>query len=254
MQFNIPSRDTPAYGQSGLSDAWCLFLNVHENERREWINTFLSACGDYRDEVEKYLRLFEQVFVSASSDLSSVEGYEIASLFSSSLPPALMSHVWRLSVEAACIPLGYDICAALSDSFERVTNLVTISKSVAIQNDTAAYIKRVSRAYLLGLDPECIVMCRGALEQHFESNIPKDDCIDILGIPKNKDRKTVNYTFDDLLRVAKQLSLAPDKVLEDAKFVRHEGNRILHQWPKSVDAFPVLAKTINCLVWHFKRH
>jgi hypothetical protein len=60
--------------------------------------------------------------------------------------------------------LAWHLCPSFSQAAKRCWELAGLLKRAAAAESARRFLKRVARCYLLGFDPECVIMCRGALE------------------------------------------------------------------------------------------
>jgi hypothetical protein len=112
----------------------------------------------------------------------------------------------------------------------RFTKLVLLGKKALIDPRTADYLRRVSQCYLVGLDEQCVIMCRSALEAAFLQAVPDHVCEAIPEVRKapRTGRGKPEYSLDDRMRAASAKGIAGDGLLKMARFVKKVANELLH--------------------------
>jgi hypothetical protein len=68
----------------------------------------------------------------------------------------------------------------MEDKAQRVVDLLAVMLEDQPSGRAAAYLQRVARCYIEGLDPECLVMCRAVLDSVFEEAVSTADVKGIL--------------------------------------------------------------------------
>lgn len=148
-------------------------------------------------------------------------------------------------MEAIEEALARRVIEALVCAKERIIKLLQISKKVEGSVRVRDFLSRVSRTYLLGFDPECIVMCRGALEAQFDAEISNDDCICKLKRTVNASHEKPTFDLRKKIEVALTLGKITPDIGNSAHKVRKAGNKVVHRSPASdCDATTILKHTV----------
>ena len=154
---------------------------------------------------------------------------EIESLFSD--PPTaetvlLVPHVHRVIDEQ----LGQIVVSMQASAESRFMKLVLMGKKVLIDSRTADYLRRVTQCYLVGLDEQCVIMCRSVLEAAFLQAVPDRVCEETPEVrkppPRGRDRP--EYSLVDRMRAASAKGIADDGTLKLARFVKNVANDLIH--------------------------
>jgi len=96
----------------------------------------------------------------------------IESLAEEDRPPkdSLLALVW----ERLCISLADDLVGVrLLRGTNRMLRLIGLIKEGDPDAVTLRYLRRVSRCYILGLDAECAILCRGVIDSALSKALPK---------------------------------------------------------------------------------
>ncbi len=139
---------------------------------------------------------------------------------------------------------------AVAHARERIINLLQASKKVGISARARDFLHRVSRSYLFGFDPECIVMCRSALEAQFDAEISNDDCICVLKKPLNaSDKGQPFFDLYDKIEVAGKLGRITPNIKSFAHKVRKAANVVVHQKPATpYEAITIVKYTVAVIM------
>lgn len=151
--------------------------------------------------------------------------------------------------EAVQHQLGQEVVAMAERAEARIWRLLLMAQTMKPAWRVAEFLRRVSRCYVYGFDPECIVMCRSALDAEFESAIPNELCVRHLGDPR-RSRRNGDIVFDlcDRTAVARKLGHICEESADWAAKIRIAANSIVHKKPAvNVDAFDAIEQTMNIL-------
>jgi len=135
-------------------------------------------------------------------------------------------------MEALEESLAQRVIRLLPRAQKRLLDLLGISKEIGASTRARDFLIRVSRSYLLSFDPECVVMCRSALEAQFDAEISNDDCIRVLKkSPKASDNSQPPFNLYDKITVARELGRITPEIGSFAHEVRKAANAVVHQKP-----------------------
>lgn len=77
--------------------------------------------------------------------------------------------------------LAWHLLPSFVSAGERCWHLIALVKKTSPPEQARRFLSRVTRCYLLGMDPECLVMCRGALENAVNARYATEQ----VAFPKN---------------------------------------------------------------------
>lgn len=149
---------------------------------------------------------------------------------------AIMACINRVVEEA----IAWDVLSLFAVAEERIWHLMAWSQDCEFSPRAEAFLARVSRCYLYGLDAETAILCRSVLDAEFEAEIPNDRCIDKLGLPTKQRR----FGLADRIAVAAMTGRIDDRMAEWARDVKKVGDRAVHAWPAAESVEALLPKTV----------
>ena len=115
----------------------------------------------------------------------------------------------------------------LEDKAQRVVDLLAVLLEDQPSGRAAAYLQRVARCYIEGLDPECLVMCRAVLDSVFEEAVSTADVKGIL--PSERIKGSVQLAHR--IEAAERLGRINKSVAQLAKTIKDAGNDAIHSIP-----------------------
>ena len=144
----------------------------------------------------------------------------------------------RLEIELAKIPLD-----KLCQGAQRIINLYLIALSIPPQKPILHYLNRLSRCYIWGFDPECIMLCRSVIDSAFKKAVNDKICKEKLG-----DRGSMKFSLNDRITVGHNIGLLDEQMKETAIEIKDRGNNAVHVQPdNATDVLDAITKTIAVL-------
>lgn len=154
--YDIESRKRWAHVQNVLGDAlgpeWTTVM-VHADNSAQ---TLIEATGDLvaLPRITKTIdSFFDKLSVSHTLEASALK--------------------WLVTQRFA-INLAWDLAETPDDGAQRIWELLQLVRTFELSNRTRAFLRSISRCYVYGLNRECIVLCRSALEAELESDVSLD--------------------------------------------------------------------------------
>jgi hypothetical protein len=218
------------YNEGRLSEA---FDNAIANSRDSRIEDFYGTDLDASGIMDRSEHLARVIFHGAEdlvSDQSVARAQEeLESLFAAPLTAEkelLVPHVYRVIDEQ----IGHAIVAMQASAESRFVKLVLLGTKALVDSRTADYLRRVSQCYLVGLDEQCVIMCRSALEAAFLESVPDRVCEEVPEMRKTPraGRDRPEYSLDDRIRAASAKGIGDDGTLKMARFVKNVANDLVH--------------------------
>lgn len=217
-------------------------LDLYGEEREEYLHTVFGKLNLDSKDLLKKIETTAKVFVEGAGDLPSLDSAAIPQILSdleqgnsAGLHGSLMREALWEGVEYF---LGCELLRIGEDTTERALKLLLLAQPVSPSSPAASFLKRVSRCYIYGFDPECVVMCRGVLDAEFKAEISADLCIDVLG---KRHRAKMNdhpmFTLNKRIIVAQKTNRISEETAEKAHEVRKAGGDVVHDWPEVPKAF-----------------
>jgi hypothetical protein len=218
------------YNEGRLSQA---FDNAIANSRDGRIEDFYGTGLEAPGVMERSEQLARLIFHGAK-DLVSHESVgraqqEIEAIFSApetDEKELLKAQVIRVIDEQ----IGHAIVAMQACAESRFIKLVCIGKEALIDSRTADYLRRVTQCYLLGLDEQCVIMCRSALEAAFLQAVPDHVCDSVPQVRKVpwKGHDKPEYTLDNRIKAALDKKIVNGGIRKLARGVKDVANDLLH--------------------------
>jgi hypothetical protein len=147
-------------------------------------------------------------------------------------PPDENRPTLRLVWECFAGELALDFSDMLDGGATRMLHLWACLLEGAPSPKCLAFLRRVSRCYVWGFEPECIIMCRSALEAAFDAEVATDECIGVLGDEHRPRRDGVPvYDLYDRVNVAKEKGYIDSEAKAKADRIREAGNAMVHRRP-----------------------
>jgi hypothetical protein len=151
---------------------------------------------------------------------------------------SLMKLVW----ERLCISLASDLVEGrLVRGANRMLQLIEVVVEAEPSDVTLRFLRRVSRCYVLGLDAECAILCRGALDTAFRSAVSDRD-LDRLGV---RPGAGYGYTLAQRMKGAADTGLLGPQAREAARRINKAATEVSHEDPDLVpDLLPLIQDTL----------
>lgn len=149
--------------------------------------------------------------------------------------------VLQRRLDAELIEYVVSLVEGDSDSMQRrYTALVVSAMANRLSSTlTEGYLRRAARLYLLGLEVECSVFCRAALESALKFRLSDSE---LSRVGAKKDRWG-NYSLDELTSAAHRLGIIDVESKERADSIRKGGNACIH--PKDPVSAEDAVRTAN---------
>jgi hypothetical protein len=116
----------------------------------------------------------------------------------------------------------------LTTAVKRLLQLVKLAASGSPSIATGIFLRHVSRCFIWGFDPECVILCRGAIDTAFRDAIPDDLCAN------RRQRPPHGYGLQDRIEAS-----CPDVIeketLQAALRVKCRGDKAVHYDPEACE-------------------
>ena len=149
--------------------------------------------------------------------------------------------VLRRKLDAELIEYVVGLVEGNSESMQkRYTALVVSAQANRLSSTlTEGYLRRAARLFLLGLEVECSVFCRAALESALKFRLSESE---LSSVGAKKDRWG-NYSLAELTRAAHELGIFDVESKDRANSIRTKGNDCIH--PKDPISAEDAVRTAN---------
>jgi hypothetical protein len=144
----------------------------------------------------------------------------------------------RLVWERFCIDLAWQSADKMTEGANRIFNLYRLVLSSPPSRPTLDYLLRLSRCYIWGFDPECVILCRSIMDTAFRKIMS-----DKLG-----EENQFDYDLKNRIDVAVEKGFIDGKTGRLAHSVRIRGNKAIHYQPDATkDVWNTIRDTISVL-------
>lgn len=152
----------------------------------------------------------------------------------------LLKLVW----ERLCIVLTEDFAARLVPSANRTLRLMQLVVAANPSEATMRFLKRVSRCYVYGLDAECAILCRGAMDTAFKSAVP-DSLLQRLNMQPGAN---YGYTLAQRIRAAREANVIDPDEAKAAGRVNGTATAAAHANPEiEADCFTLVQDVMRLI-------
>ncbi|MCK4850188.1 MAG: hypothetical protein KAT11_02495 [Phycisphaerae bacterium] len=245
------------YTLGSVCSAMDMGLDLYRAEREEYLHTVFSKLNLDSKDLLKRIETTAKILVEGAGDLPSLDCVGLPKIFSDLAHGKNFRLHDNLMHEALLEGVEYLVSCELlrigEDSTERVWKLLLLAQPVSPSSRAASFLKRVSRCYIYGFDPECVVMCRGVLDAEFEAEISTDLCIDVVGARRRRPKINGHplFTLNERIIVAEKTDSISKETAKKAHEVRKAGRDVVHKWPKVPkafgDSFRIIGKTLTVI-------
>ncbi len=139
-------------------------------------------------------------------------------------PDGPLKLVW----ERLCIKLAWDGVGSIREGALRILKLWGLLVDLQPSERTLSFLQRVGRCFIWGFDPECIIVCRGAMDTAFRDAVSDDVCMSIYPDRKPKDRE---FGLANRIVAAYKTQLIDKSTKKLAFSVKMRGDEAVHHDP-----------------------
>lgn len=214
-----------------------LVVENYESERAEYWGE--DAQGKlllgFVDSVARTLLDSSRDMVAKPLELEGLEFHwrQVEHLASEVLLPQIQE---RLEIEVA-----YEVTDGLSGSADRTMKLARLVLRERPNATVTRFLQRLSRCFIVGFLPECVMLCRGVLENAIS------DAFDRKSVPLPAD-SSGHSTMRKKLDAAVLLKIMTPAARADADMVWARGNTAVHHDPEATrDVYGTIEKTLRVL-------
>ena len=215
------------------------------------LNTIYRA---YHERLDEEMRFFAEIETSIrSNDFDGNLDEYLRKLKDALVNPEGMDadDPLHLIWERLCISDAWDTVGSILDRARRVLELERLIHEElgrAKPPQTAiSFLSLVSRNYIYGFKPECIVMCRGALDTALRETVTDDHC-------KRAGQSATRHGFTMAHRIAaafhngNRLLAGRSGLYKEAQQVQERGNKVIHYQPDATaDVLGTIRSTLRVI-------
>jgi len=179
------------------------------------------------------------------SDLPKDEKHDAILKFLQNAPeaPSSESSPLRLVWERFVIDLSWDAVEKIEEGASRIFRLYELVLRSAPSEPTQKFLSRLSRCFVWGFDPECVILCRAVIDTSFRDAVSDEICEKHCG--KN-DRHV--FTLSNRIQAARKEGMIDEDTKIKAFKVKDRGNEAVHNQPDfTKDVWDTVCRTVDVL-------
>lgn len=134
----------------------------------------------------------------------------------------------KLVWERFFIDLSCDSVASIREGTLRILKLWGLLIDLQPSGSTQSFLQRVGRCFIWGFDPECIIVCRGAIDTAFRDAVSYDVCMSIYPNRRPEDRE---FGLANRIVAAYRTNLIDKSTKKLAFKVKKRGDNAVHHDP-----------------------
>jgi len=132
----------------------------------------------------------------------------------------------RIAWESFVIELTDDAMGRIGSGAVRMLELSQLLVDANPPQPTLNYLRRISACFIWGFDPECIILCRSALDSAFREKISDEICEKVFGAAEERD-----FGLLARIRAAHRTQMISDGTRDTAWRVKYRGDKAVHYDP-----------------------
>ncbi len=197
------SPDECDYDDSYFKNKWDENAELEQRLNEKWVDIAKSNLPD-KEKKEAILKLLMQYPVKPESEKSPL----------------------RVIWELFAIKMSWESVSKIQDGANRIFSLYRLVRSCKPSEPTQEFLSRLSRCYVWGFDPECIILCRAVIDNAFRDVISDQMCEKYFGSRYSKSFNLVNR-----IQAAEKEELIDKSIKDIAHRIRERGNKAIHYQP-----------------------
>lgn len=241
---NLGGWSAILYGQAERF-AQAVLKNAEQLILAEEIDGDLSKLQFEMNRVNEVPELVKRMNYIASMDIPLDEKRKLICDLAKECPPdpqddeSPLKLVW----EKFIIDISYDAIGKIEVGASRIFQLCQLVLSSPPSDTTQKFLGRLSRCYIWGFDPECVILCRAVLDTAFEKRVSYEIC------EKHcKHRSRGRFSLDDRIDAAQKEKIIDKKIAKKARTVKTQGNEAVHRRPDRIkDVLGTIRDTVEVL-------
>jgi hypothetical protein len=188
-------------------------------EWQEHFDGFEAMWADHRNKLE-------QAGVSPSLFSEFKKWVKDVAVEQATEPPSCDLPELRAVWEQLAIHLAYQTARMPDDAATRLLRLARYVISAKPGKATVQFLRRVSRCYVWGFDPECIVLCRGAIDTAFRDAVTDEACLKY-----EQPAAKYGFTLAQRIQTALRRGMITLEAEKAARYVNARATKTVHDDP-----------------------
>jgi hypothetical protein len=149
----------------------------------------------------------------------------------------------RITWESFLMELATDAIDRIRSGSGRMLQLSQLIVDANPPELTLNYMRRVSACFIWGFDPECIILCRSALDTAFRDKVSDEICEQVFGAAEERD-----FGLLARIKAAHTRGMISDGARDTAWRVKDRGDKAVHYDPDATkDVLGTVRDTVKVL-------
>ncbi len=134
----------------------------------------------------------------------------------------------RLVWEKLAIKMSWEAISRIETATNRMLQLYRLVLQLRLPEPTQQFLARLSRCYVFGFDPECIIMCRSVLDVAFREKVSVKMCEKVLHDKRNPQG---SFTVSKRIAAAFKSGSISEPTRKLAIQIKRRGDKAVHYQP-----------------------
>lgn len=149
----------------------------------------------------------------------------------------------KLVWERFIIDMSHEAIEKIEEGASRIFKLYRLVLRSTPSKSTQQFLARLSRCFIWGFEPECVILCRAVIDTAFKDNVTQEICEKHFG-----KRKKGYFELIDRIVAAHKEGIIDDPIKDKAETVRVRGNIAAHRQPNvTKDVWGTICDTVAVL-------
>ena len=150
----------------------------------------------------------------------------------------------KLVWEKFIIVLSHEAIEKIEEGASRIFQLYNLVLCSQPSKPTQQFLARLSRCFIWGFDPECVILCRAVIDTAFKDRITPEICEKHFGKPRHK----YDFSLSDRIQVALNEEIIDEDIAKKARTVKTRGDTAVHKQPNiTKDVWGTICDTVAVL-------
>jgi hypothetical protein len=206
----------------------------------------------FQDEFQKYLSRWERLAkmtVDEFKDISKLPTQEEREAaireINKGIPedPDCKESSLHIIWERFVIDMSWDAIGKIREGALRIFKLYELMLKSSPSEATQKFLSRLTRCYVWGFDPECIIMCRAVIDAAFKDRIPNKICKKYF-----VENDSYDFTLSNRIVAAYKEGIIGKEIRVKAFDVKEQGDDAVHYKPDiTKDVWETICLTLDVL-------
>jgi len=149
----------------------------------------------------------------------------------------------KLVWERFVIKMSWEAVGKIEEGAKKIFQLYNLVLCSTPSKSTQQFLGRLSRCYIWGFDPECIILCRAVIETAFNDSVTYEICEKHC----RKHSQIGDFSLKDRIEAALKDSIIDKDIAKKAQTVRQRGNQAAHRQPSITNVWGIICDTVAIL-------